>query len=109
MIEEQLGRPLQEVFSKISPEPVAAASLGQVYRAQLRDTGAEVAIKVQGYSSGSSWQGTPVGGSLQCGSWQRGMFLDVHHSGFLWAPRFMPWQDLAKVLATRGSPLVVAL
>ncbi|PNW74014.1 hypothetical protein CHLRE_13g581850v5 [Chlamydomonas reinhardtii] len=47
MMEEQLGRRLEEVFSSISERPVAAASLGQVYKAVLRDTGEEVAIKVQ--------------------------------------------------------------
>ncbi|KAI8476243.1 MAG: ABC1 family-domain-containing protein [Monoraphidium minutum] len=46
-IERDLGRPLGEVFSSISERPVAAASLGQVYKAVLRDTGEEVAIKVQ--------------------------------------------------------------
>jgi predicted unusual protein kinase regulating ubiquinone biosynthesis (AarF/ABC1/UbiB family) len=46
-VEAQLGRPLGELFSAISAEPVAAASLGQVYRATLRDTGEEVAVKVQ--------------------------------------------------------------
>lgn len=47
MIESQLGRPLGEVFSSMSERPVAAASLGQVYRAVLRESGEEVAIKVQ--------------------------------------------------------------
>lgn len=47
IMEEQMGRPLEEVFSQISSIPVAAASLGQVYRATLRATGEEVAIKVQ--------------------------------------------------------------
>jgi len=31
MIEQELGLSLTEIFSEISPEPVAAASLGQVY------------------------------------------------------------------------------
>eukprot|EP00741_Cyanophora_paradoxa_P012956 tig00020660_g12512.t1 len=44
MIEEDLGRPWQEVFSELSPEPVAAASLGQVYRGRLL-SGQEVAVK----------------------------------------------------------------
>lgn len=35
------------MFSEFSPEPVAAASLGQVYRARLKSDGREVAIKVQ--------------------------------------------------------------
>ncbi|KIY96963.1 putative aarF domain-containing protein kinase [Monoraphidium neglectum] len=47
MLESELGRPLGEVFSSISERPVAAASLGQVYKAVLRETGEEVAIKVQ--------------------------------------------------------------
>jgi aarF domain-containing kinase len=43
------GCPADEVFSYISPRPVAAASLGQVYKAQLRPQygGGEVAVKVQ--------------------------------------------------------------
>jgi len=47
IIQDDLGRPLEEVFSYISERPVAAASLGQVYRAALRKTGEEVAVKVQ--------------------------------------------------------------
>eukprot|EP00775_Hariotina_reticulata_P007990 gene7990-8188_t len=47
IIQEQLGRPLEAVFSSISEQPVAAASLGQVYKAVLRDSGEEVAVKVQ--------------------------------------------------------------
>ncbi|XP_052202639.1 uncharacterized aarF domain-containing protein kinase At1g71810, chloroplastic isoform X2 [Diospyros lotus] len=46
-IEEELGVPIDELFSKISPEPVAAASLGQVYQARLRHSGQVVAVKVQ--------------------------------------------------------------
>ncbi|KAK9785023.1 hypothetical protein WJX73_005206 [Symbiochloris irregularis] len=47
MMEEDLGQPLGAVFSSISESPIAAASLGQVYKAVLRDTGENVAIKVQ--------------------------------------------------------------
>jgi len=46
-IEKELGRPVDELFSEITPEPVAAASLGQVYKAKLRATGEQVAVKVQ--------------------------------------------------------------
>jgi len=46
IIEEELGQPLERLFSKISSETIAAASLGQVYRATLRETGEDVAIKV---------------------------------------------------------------
>jgi ubiquinone biosynthesis protein len=35
------------VFSEFDPEPVASASLSQVYRATLRATGLKVAVKVQ--------------------------------------------------------------
>jgi predicted unusual protein kinase regulating ubiquinone biosynthesis (AarF/ABC1/UbiB family) len=45
-IEEELGRPLHEAYPEIDNEPIAAASLGQVYRARLA-TGEEVAVKVQ--------------------------------------------------------------
>lgn len=47
IIQAQLGRPIGEVFSSISDRPVAAASLGQVYKAVLRESGEAVAIKVQ--------------------------------------------------------------
>lgn len=46
IIEEELDRDPYSVYSEISAQPVAAASLGQVYRATLY-TGEEVAIKVQ--------------------------------------------------------------
>lgn len=50
MLEEELGlggASIRTVFSSISPEPVAAASLGQVYKATLASTGESVAVKVQ--------------------------------------------------------------
>lgn len=46
IIERELDRSIEEIYSQISPEPVAAASLGQVYRARLK-SGEEVAVKVQ--------------------------------------------------------------
>ncbi len=46
-IERELGKTVDQIFSEITPEPVAAASLGQVYKATLRDTGEIVAVKVQ--------------------------------------------------------------
>lgn len=46
-IESELGGPLGQFFSEISQEPVAAASLAQVYKARLVSTGEVVAIKIQ--------------------------------------------------------------
>jgi predicted unusual protein kinase regulating ubiquinone biosynthesis (AarF/ABC1/UbiB family) len=46
ILEEDLGKPAAAIYRNISPDPIAAASLGQVYRAVLH-TGEEVAVKVQ--------------------------------------------------------------
>ncbi|MGJ5674208.1 MAG: ABC1 kinase family protein [Nostochopsis sp.] len=46
LIETELGRSVEEIYSELSPNPVAAASLGQVYRGRLH-SGEEVAVKVQ--------------------------------------------------------------
>lgn len=43
---EDLGAPPEEVFAAFNPEPVAAASIAQVYRARLTD-GSEVVVKVR--------------------------------------------------------------
>lgn len=45
MVAEELGQPVDELFSAFS-EPVAAASIAQVHRAERADTGADVAVKV---------------------------------------------------------------
>ncbi len=45
-IEKELEKKINEVYEEFDIEPVAAASLGQVYRAKLY-TGEEVAVKVQ--------------------------------------------------------------
>jgi len=45
-LEQELGKPWQEIYAELTPEPIAAASLGQVYRGRLM-TGEEVAVKVQ--------------------------------------------------------------
>ncbi len=46
VVEADLGRPLERLFVDFEPEPIAAASIGQVHAARLRD-GQEVVVKVQ--------------------------------------------------------------
>jgi predicted unusual protein kinase regulating ubiquinone biosynthesis (AarF/ABC1/UbiB family) len=46
VVERELGRPLDAVFRRFSPRPVASASLAQVHDAELLD-GRRVAVKVQ--------------------------------------------------------------
>ncbi|MBD3676991.1 MAG: 2-polyprenylphenol 6-hydroxylase [Rhodobacteraceae bacterium] len=45
MVQAELGRPVEELFSEFS-EPVAAASIAQVHHARLASDGREVAVKV---------------------------------------------------------------
>lgn len=44
VVVRELGKPVQELFDRFDPEPLAAASLGQVHRARL--DGREVVVKV---------------------------------------------------------------
>jgi predicted unusual protein kinase regulating ubiquinone biosynthesis (AarF/ABC1/UbiB family) len=46
VVEQDLERPLEEAFAEFEEEALAAASIGQVYRARLHD-GRRVAVKVQ--------------------------------------------------------------
>ena len=46
-LERELGCKWQEVYSELGPDPVAAASLGQVYKGKLKSNGDIVAVKVQ--------------------------------------------------------------
>jgi len=47
VIEEELGKPIEQMFSVLERKATAAASLGQVHKAVLASTGEQVAVKVQ--------------------------------------------------------------
>ena len=46
-VEEELGVAFEDVFELVEEEPVAAASIGQVYKARLLSNGDTVALKIQ--------------------------------------------------------------
>ena len=47
VVESELGSPIEQVFSRFDEKPIASASLGQVHKAVLRETGETVVVKVQ--------------------------------------------------------------
>jgi predicted unusual protein kinase regulating ubiquinone biosynthesis (AarF/ABC1/UbiB family) len=47
VIEDELGKPIDQIFNYVESKATAAASLGQVHKAVLASTGEEVAVKVQ--------------------------------------------------------------
>src|SRR6266851_177687 len=47
VIESELGKPVEQIFSVLERKATAAASLGQVHKATLASNGAQVAVKVQ--------------------------------------------------------------
>src|SRR5438876_7519889 len=47
VIEDELGKPIEQIFSYVESKATAAASLGQVHKAVLASTGEVVAVKVQ--------------------------------------------------------------
>lgn len=46
VFEEDVGKPIEEVFEYFEKEPIASASLAQVHRARLKN-GKQVAVKIQ--------------------------------------------------------------
>ncbi len=46
IIEEELGKPVRQLFASFDPEPVASASIAQVHKVMLND-GTAAAVKVQ--------------------------------------------------------------
>lgn len=47
VIETELGKPIEQIFSVLERKCTAAASLGQVHKAILASSGEEVAVKIQ--------------------------------------------------------------
>lgn len=47
VIEEELGTSADDIYTDIDKTPIGSASIGEVYKAKLKTTGEEVAIKVQ--------------------------------------------------------------
>lgn len=47
VIETELGKPIDEIYTDLDKTPIGSASIGQVYKAKLKENGEEVAIKVQ--------------------------------------------------------------
>ena len=47
MIDEEFGCQVSDLFSYLSPEPIAAASLAEVYEGRLKKTDERVAVKLQ--------------------------------------------------------------
>ena len=47
VIEQELGRKVEDVFDAFSSDPLGSASIGQVHLAKLRSNGRQVVVKVQ--------------------------------------------------------------
>ena len=47
ILQKELDRPIEDVFEEFPETPVASGSLGQVYKAKLREAGEFVSVKVQ--------------------------------------------------------------
>ncbi len=47
IVEKELGRPLDEVYSRFEETPLGAASIGQVHLAELANGGGEVVVSTR--------------------------------------------------------------
>jgi predicted unusual protein kinase regulating ubiquinone biosynthesis (AarF/ABC1/UbiB family) len=74
VLEDCLGAPASTLFEAFDPEPVAAASIGQVHRARL--DGRDVAVKVQ-YPGVRETMGVDLGNLSRMGSLARFGFSDA--------------------------------
>ena len=91
MIENELGAPLSEIFSEFDPTPIAAASLAQVHRARVKDSGLQVAVKVQYPHLASQVVGDLW--AMEVLSSAVGYFFDDFHYGWL-LPEFEETADM---------------
>lgn len=57
VVESELGRPREEVFSSFDEIPIGCASIGQAHRATLRSTGERVVVKVQNPEAERTFRG----------------------------------------------------
>ena len=57
VVEAELGRPREEVFSSFDETPIGCASIGQAHRAVLKSTGERVVVKVQNPEAERTFRG----------------------------------------------------
>ena len=57
VVEDDLGKPIDELFMFISENPIAAASIAQVHEAVIKGTNQKVAVKIQYYDAQRRFKG----------------------------------------------------
>ena len=94
-LERELGCKWQDIYSELGPDPVAAASLGQVYKGKLKSNGDIVAVKVRS----SCWRRCPSPLHPEaCGRGATAPQINTDVVGLLdeWAERFFEELDYVK-------------